>query len=266
MAVQRPSDVGLLIPISTHAGGFWNLIPTGEFLLGLMKLVMKGHNDPRQKAQFAIGLHFTERFVSGMRDELMTRYLNGATDDYAPNNNNNNSNNAVNEQGVDNNSNNNNKGDEDNVNINMKTGEGDADTALRGHVHVVKSHSLARHEAAMIGNCERIYKVVLTGRSDCVIVSGASRKLGKAIKADVIVEVDGAHFIVEEAHPIVLANVKEALAKTYGNEGDVNEGDANGNGNANSNSIGAVDRKCDCSLCAPQGRKVRLSMDVFRAC
>lgn len=240
MAVQRPSDVGLLIPISTHAGGFWNLIPTGEFLLGFMKLVFKGHNNPRQKAAFAIGLHFTDRFIRDAHDELMTRYLDGANDDFASNN--------------DNNGNGEETPADDNSPLSdqrEQEGGGDADVALRAHVNVVKSHSLARHEASMLGRCERIYKVVLTGRSDCVIVPGASRKLGKAIKADVIVEVDGAHFIIEEAEPIVYANLRQALDKCYGNN----------------NNAGVIHRKCQCPVCAPGARKMRkISMDIFRAC
>lgn len=261
MAVQRPRDVGLLIPISTHAGGFWNLIPTGELFLGFMKLVMKGHNNPRQKARFTIGLHFTQRFVRDAHDELMTRYLNGATEDYAQNNNNNNNN-----AHADNNN------DDANTPLSpsptaeaeMRIEEGGADVALRGHVNVVRSHSLARHEAAMIGNCERIYKMVLAGRSDCVIVPSASRKLGKAIKADVIVEVDGAHFIVEEAHTTVFANLKQALEKCFGSAASSSASTSKSTGLGNN--LGSIHRKCDCSVCAPRGRKMRISMDIFRGC
>lgn len=229
MAAQRPHDVGLLVPISTHAGGVWNLIPTLGLIRAFARYAVSGMNRPRAKAAFAMGLHFTQRFLRKHKLELMRRYLDGTTDDYT-----------------------------------IRPGDPDtaADIALRGHWAVVRSHSLSRSDATMLARCHKIYKLVITGKADYVIVPSATRKLARALEAHVVLEVEAAHFVVEEASTVVLAGLRIALNEAFGDAETQTRTKESPNSNivdkntttttANANTIiGATRQDCDCPVCIP---------------
>ncbi len=79
MAMQRPQEVGLLALLSTHAGGFWNLLPTRGMISAFAKLVWHRFH-PTVRAGISIDLHFTDRFLDAAtrrRAEFMRRYMEG---------------------------------------------------------------------------------------------------------------------------------------------------------------------------------------------
>lgn len=230
MAALRTMEVGCLICISTHTGGLWNLFPTATLLRALIRLCVKRFQ-PRAKAAFALGLHYTDKFLdaAARRTEFMARYLEGSTNDYVRH------------------------GEE---NAEVRSGGLDpaqsGEIAFRGHLAVVRRHSLTKSDAAVIAECRRIFKVVIAGKSDCVIVPSSCRRLARAIDADICVEVGGAHFVVAEAEPVVIANVRMALNEAFG---DFNE------------SVGRVFSECNCSKCDPESEhQSSASDDAFRFC
>lgn len=216
MAVLRPGEAGMLGLLSTHAGGLWNLIPTRAVVGAALKLAWHRFA-PRVRAGVTMGLHFTDGYLDGeaaRREEILRRYLAGAGDDF----------------GAD--------------------GEGgsDAGEVAKGHLSVVTKHSLQNREAGKLAACKRIYKMVLAGRADCVIVPSASRKLASAIGAHLVVEVEGAHFIVEEAYEAVFSNLMLGLNSAYGQS----EGD------------GETEKACTCAICMP-GKRTS-TIENFRMC
>ncbi len=126
-----------------------------------------------------------------------------------------------------------------------------ADAAMRGHLSVVRGHSLLSREAARLATCEKVYKVVLAGRSDCVVLPSASRRLANAIEANVVVEVEGAHFVVEEAEDAVFANVLLGLNMAFGGGGD---------------GEGRVANECKCNVCLPRDKQRSSCFEDFRLC
>ncbi len=230
MAALRTTEVGCLVCISTHAGGLWNLLPTTTLLRAVVRLLVERFQ-PRAKAAFALGLHYTDRFLdaAARRSEFMARYLEGSTNDYVRN------------------------GEED---AEVRSGGLDpaqsGEIAFRGHFAVVRRHSLTSSDAAIIAECRRIYKVVIAGKSDYVIVPSSSRRLARAIDADVCVEVEGAHFVVHEAEPVVITNIKMALNEAFGDSIE---------------SMGRTFSECSCLQCDPESQfERRVSHDAFRMC
>lgn len=226
MAAQRPSEVGLLACISTHAGGSWNLMPSRGLLAALIRLAWNGFK-PHARAAVTIGLHFTDSFVDGAarrRADLMQRYLTGASEDFAAN-------------------------DADAASVN--TSKQASDIALRGHLSVVRSHSLSYFESFLLADCRRILKVVIAGRADCVVVPSSSRRLAHVLDADMVIEVEGAHFIIEEAEQAVISSIMLALNLAFGPSPD---------------GTACASRRCECYTCNP-GRTKKISyLKTFRMC
>lgn len=62
MITQRPSCVRFVALLSTHAGGYWNLMPTYHMLTSLGRIVCSGF-DRDVNAAVNLSLHFTQRFL-----------------------------------------------------------------------------------------------------------------------------------------------------------------------------------------------------------
>lgn len=220
MAVLRPSEVGMLGLLSTHAGGLWNLLPTRTMVAGLLKMAWHRFA-PHVQAGVTMGLHFTDGYLDGeasRRGDILQRYLAGADADFG-------------DKGADGGSGN------------------DASVVTKGHLSVVAKHSLQNREAGKLAACKRIYKLVLAGRADCVVVPSASRKLANAIGAHLVVEVEGAHFIVEESFEEVIASLMLGLNVAYG----ADEGE------------GETGKECPCVVCVP-GIQSPSRFEDFRMC
>ena len=91
----------------------------------------------------------------------------------------------------------------------------DAAHTIFGHFAVVRSHVMTGLFASKLRRCRRIVKLVLFGRHDRVVTPGASRRLAAAIRADTVVEVEGAHFVTEEADAEVTTQVMYGLRKAF---------------------------------------------------
>ncbi|CAN8069535.1 unnamed protein product [Agarophyton chilense] len=64
MLVLRPAQVRFVALLSTHAGGLWNLIPTGRMMHGAFKIAWSGF-DRDVHAAVNLSLHFTQKFLDG---------------------------------------------------------------------------------------------------------------------------------------------------------------------------------------------------------
>lgn len=62
MLAQRPSCVRYVALLSTHAGGYWNLVPTARLMNSVLRLAWSGF-DRDVHATFNLGLHFTPRYL-----------------------------------------------------------------------------------------------------------------------------------------------------------------------------------------------------------
>ncbi|KAI0560816.1 alpha/beta hydrolase domain containing protein [Gracilaria domingensis] len=62
MIALRPSQVRFVALLSTHAGGLWNLIPTGRMMHGAFKVAWSGF-DRDVHAAVNLSLHFTQKFL-----------------------------------------------------------------------------------------------------------------------------------------------------------------------------------------------------------
>lgn len=226
VAAQRPTEVGLLACISSHSGGTWNLLPSRGLLVAFARLAWSGFK-PHVRAAVSIGLHFSDRFLDSAerrRAELLQRYLVGASDDYIS---------------------------RDTTEPPNRNVENTAETVFRGHFSVIWTHSLSYLDALLLADCRRIFKVVVAGRGDCVVVPSSSRRLANAIDADMIIETEGAHFILEEAQETVALNLLLALNIAFGNGSD---------------SSARVLKRCECYTCNPTEQKRNPYLQCFRMC
>lgn len=86
---------------------------------------------------------------------------------------------------------------------------------LAGHAYVVASHTLSRRNGKRMAGCRRLVKIVMAGREDAVVPVHRSNKLARLIAADCYVEVDGAHFLTEEAAADVAVQIVFGLRKAF---------------------------------------------------
>lgn len=204
VAVMRPTEVRWMGLLSTHAGGLWEVLPSWSVVRGLLGWVVGGFRHAGW-AEVCAKLHFTERFLNSWvrhgdtnegrrrrrRRDIIHEWYTGVVKRY----------------------------DDDG---------GEEGVAL-GHLRVVRSHSLSWAEAAALRRCERMVKTVVIGRHDRVITAAASRRLAAAVGARVVVEIDAAHFITDEAPADIAAQVRHGIEEAFRDDRD----------------------DCMCALCVP---------------
>lgn len=313
MVLQRPQAVACVALLSTHAGGFWNMLPTATMLRGALRLAYNRF-DRDINAAINLDFHFTERFLDQMicvpgpnddelddndaakttethtahsasgrhphyhlfgdqaqaaaafmrrrasyiarsigkrrrrREVYHARYVGEdvATGVVTADTSRSEATKTALTEDVDRASSSGTNPSVSNASSSSLTcNPNDSPNAMMGHAAVVRSHRLSYADSARFAACTKLVKLVMFGRKDRVITPQASRALADAVGATTVVEVEAAHFIVDEAADLVTVIIIDGLNQAFFHESPA---------------------PCSCEWCAPPEKSQQSSLHDFRLC
>lgn len=247
MTVMRPENVRMLGLLATHAGGWWDWLPTWSVMKGVGRLLWNWF-DREVNVHVNLDWHFSGRFLEEIvrkdesgnvhvrrRDVYFERYIGTATEDSETENT------SVGElvaqetvvEGRVSQGGEVSQGREVQQVREMRSvtsaAEKESSTSFFGHLKAAFGHSLSNEDAAFIKMCKRIRTLVMYGSDDGVIASSSSRALAGFLGADREVEVEGRHFITDESQHEINKILAEELNIAFQNDQD-----------------------CPCNVCVPE--------------